>query len=135
MDELCRVLTPYELYTTDVIRALNGRGIRTKEDFLIKGGEVLDSIDAKDCECRTAAVHGPDLERLRYEFKLVKLVTTRKLRQVLAELKPTAVFAHDGAGPTYRGHRFGPLSSPQQREHDALGDRDLTALLGRLLCE
>ena len=122
MDELCAVLAPYKLYTTPVMRALNGRGIRTKDEFLMKGGEALDRIDAKDRECRAAAVSGDDLERLRYELKLVSRMTTINLRQVLAELTHTAVFAHDGgAGPTYGGHRFGPLSSPRQREHDALG--------------
>ena len=122
MDELCGVLAPYRLYTTEVIRALNGRGIRTKDEFLVKGGEALDSIDAKDRECRAAAVSGDELERLRYEFKLVSKMTTVNLRQVLAELTPRAVFAHDGgAGPRYGKHGFGPLSSPRQREHDALG--------------
>jgi hypothetical protein len=122
MDELCAVLAPYELYTTQVMRALNGRGIRTKDDFLKKGAEALDSIDAKDRECRAAAASVHDLERLRYEFKLLKFIITMNLRQVLAELTPRAVYAHDGgAGPRYGKHGWGTLSSPRQREHDALG--------------
>lgn len=85
--DLCNILKKNEMWTVEVIRALNTRNISTLEEFENKGEEVLDEIEKQDHSYRDTATSRAELEHLRHKYATIPKMKTVMLENVLEEYK------------------------------------------------